>query len=80
TLARALLAAAALVESGELAEAVRHRYDRWSGDLGRAIDGGEVTLADLHERLLADDPGAEPVSGGQEALETVVNRHIDRAR
>ena len=80
TLARALLAAASLVESGELADAVADRYAAWSSDLGRAIDAGDHTLADLHDLVLAEDVDSAPPSGRQEALETVVNRHLERAR
>jgi xylose isomerase len=79
TLARALLAAASLVESGELADAVAHRYDGWSGELGQSIDAGDQTLGRLRDRVLADDGDPAPISGRQEALETVVNRHIERA-
>jgi xylose isomerase len=80
TLARSLLAAASLVESGELADAVAGRYGAWSSDLGRAIDAGDHTLADLHALVTGEDTDAAPPSGRQEALETVVNRHLERVR
>jgi xylose isomerase len=80
TLARALLVAASLLESDDLEGPRRERYAGWQGELGRAIGGGERSLEDL--RHLVADRAIEPtpVSGRQEQLENVVNRHIERAR
>jgi xylose isomerase len=80
TLSRALLAAASLVESDDLESRRRHRYAGWDGDLGAAISAGQVTMPDLRDRVLADDIDPSPVSGRQELLEGIVNRHIERAR
>jgi xylose isomerase len=80
TLAKALLAAAELLESGALADEVAHRYARWEGPLGRSILDGEVDLAALRALVQRDDLDPPPVSGGQERLENRVNRAIDRAR
>jgi xylose isomerase len=79
TLARALLAAAAIIEGGELDANRTARYAGWGGDLGQDILGGAADLAALHARAL--DRG-EPtrVSGGQERLEYLVNRYIARVR
>lgn len=79
TMARALLAAASIVESGELDRRRDQRYAGWDDALGRSILDGSSSLGDLHERAL--DRG-EPTraSGSQEALENLVARHIDRAR
>ncbi len=80
TLARALLAAVSLLESGEL-EAFRHdRYAAWDGPLGAAILDGGRSLADLHRLVLDDDLDPRPASGRQELLERVVNRHVEQAR
>ena len=60
TLARALLVAADIVERGELAALKDRRYAGWDGELGSAILGGSVSLADL-EAQVADgriDPRA----------------------
>jgi xylose isomerase len=79
TLARALLAAASILESGELDAALEQRYAGWDGELGRSILDGTATLASLHERGAgAGEPGR--ASGRQEALENLVARHIARAR
>jgi xylose isomerase len=80
TLARSLLVASSLLESGELEEPRRERYAGWRGELGAAISSGDRTLEDLR-RLVLDRPlDPAPASGRQERLENVVNRHIERAR
>jgi xylose isomerase len=79
TMARALLTASSIIESGELHRRRERRYAGWDGALGRSILDGSTSLADLHERALGQ---GEPtrVSGHQEALENLVARHIERAR
>ena len=82
TLARALLVAADIVERGELAALKDGRYAGWDGELGSAILGGSVSLADLEAQVA--DGRIDPVrsSGGQERLENLVNQRIwavDRA-
>ncbi len=76
TLARALLAAADLVQDGELARLKAARYAGWDGELGRAILGGGVTLADLEARVADGSLDPRPASGGQERLENIVNERI----
>jgi xylose isomerase len=76
TLARALLAAAALIEDGELAERKDGRYSGWDGELGTAILGGSLSLADLEARVADGSSTTRRTSGSQEALENVVNRAI----
>ena len=80
TMARALLAAASLLESGELADRRADRYAGWDGPLGTRILDGGATLADLHRLVLDGDLDPRPVSGRQELLENLVNRHVERAR
>jgi xylose isomerase len=76
TLAKALLVAADMVEDGTLASMVEERYAGWSGDLGAAILAGQLSLADLADRVEAADIDPSPVSGHQELYENVVNRHL----
>ncbi len=76
TIARALLAAADLVERGELAANVEARYAGWDGELGQSILGGEATLADLEARVAAGEVNPVRHSGGQERLENMVNRSV----
>jgi len=82
TLARALLAAANMLEQGTLAGMLEARYAGWKEDLGTAILGGTVTLADLAAKVESGEIDPQPVSGRQELLESVVNQAIwsvDRA-
>jgi xylose isomerase len=79
TMARALLAAASILEGGELEEFRRARYAGWESPLGRSILDGTATLADLHARAL-DQGEPQRVSGQQERLEHLVARHIERVR
>ncbi len=79
TMARALLAAASILESGELDAAHDRRYAAWDGDLGRSILDGSATLGSLHDRAVGTgEPGR--ASGRQEALENLVARHVAHAR
>ena len=80
TLARALLVAADMVETGTLDAMLEERYAGWSGPLGASILAGEVSLADLADRGRGrrDRPAAR--SGRQELLENIVNGHIWKVR
>ncbi len=75
-LAQALLAAAAMIEDGSLQKMRDERYAGWDGDLGSAILGGSMSLAELERRV--GDGEISPVrrSGHQEMLENVVNRAV----
>jgi xylose isomerase len=79
-LARALLAAADIVEAGTLQSMRDERYAGWSGELGQAILGGSVSLADLEDRVHAGEIDPQPRSGRQERLENVVNEFLWRSR
>jgi xylose isomerase len=76
TLARALLAAASIIDDGELA---RHRDERYAG-WANADDilSADATLQSLHDSQLAASTEPTTVSGRQEALENLVARHIER--
>ena len=74
TLARALLVAADLVESGKLAELKDARYAGWDTELGKGILGGSLSLADLEAKVADGSIDPRPVSGRQELLENVVNQ------
>jgi xylose isomerase len=76
TLARALVVAADMIEDGGLDGAREARYAGWSGPLGRSILDGQETLASLEAKVASGEIDPRPVSGGQERLENVVNRHI----
>lgn len=76
TIARALLAAADLIENETLASAKRQRYSGWSTDLGQRILSGGETLETLTERVISTDLQPQLASGRQELLENRVNRAI----
>ena len=78
TMARSLLAAAHLLDEGELSGFTDERYRGWREDFGQSIRNGEQTLASLRDRQVGR---AEPVrrSGRQERLENLVARAIERA-
>lgn len=74
-LARGLLAAADIIESGELDRFVQDRYAGWEGELGRWIHKG-ASLEAISERVVADGIDPKPRSGRQEWLENLFNRHL----
>ncbi len=76
SLARALLAAAHLVEERPLAEFVEQRYAGWDGVLGRDILEGRKSLSDLSADVLAKGLEPEPRSGRQELLENLLSRYV----
>ena len=76
TLARALLVAADMVESGVLSKVREERYADWAGDLGSAILGGELSLPDLERRVTDEGIDPSPRSGRQELVENLVNQRI----
>jgi len=75
TIARALLAAADIVTEGALEKLKQKRYEGWSGELGKRITSGELSLARLAD--LATEKGLNPAprSGKQELAESIIARH-----
>lgn len=74
--ARAFLAAADMLDAGVLTAPLAERYGGWAGSEGRAILGGQRSLADLADRALASGLDPQPRSGRQEYLESLVNRYV----
>jgi xylose isomerase len=74
--ARALLAAAAIIEQGHLAQAVQQRYSGWQRPWGQDILAGKVSLQALSDHVLEADRDVAPVSGRQEYLENLLNRYL----
>ena len=73
--ARALKAAAVLLEGGELEAARAKRYAGWDRPAAKAmLKGG--TLEGIHARVLADTLNPVPQSGRQERLENLWNRAL----
>lgn len=78
TLAKSLLIAQAMIDNGDLADAVEQRYAGWTGELGSAITAGDHGLASLSDHVLSTGLNPSAVSGRQEELENIVNRSIER--
>lgn len=76
TLAQAMRIAADPIEDGDLAARKDRRYAGWDGELGTAILGGTMRLADLETWVTDGSIAPRPASGGQEALEKLVDRAI----
>jgi xylose isomerase len=74
TCARALKAAAALMESGEMEAAVSARYAGWKDPKAQAmLKGG---LEDAAARVIGEGIEPQPKSGRQERLENLWNRYV----
>jgi xylose isomerase len=79
TMARALLAAHAMIDDQVLSHAIEQRYAGWQGELGTGIMAGDASLESLRDHVrISVEP--ETVSGRQEMLENTVARYVDRAR
>ena len=74
--ARALMAAADMIQDDLLQAAKDARYAGWRGALGKGILGGALSLADIADKVVVGGIDPQPVSGRQEALENVVNRYV----
>ena len=74
--ARAFLAAADMHDAGALSAPLAARYTGWAGAEGRAILGGQRSLADLADRAQSPGFDPQPRSGRQEYLESLVNRYV----
>ncbi|USI75021.1 xylose isomerase [Sphingomonas morindae] len=79
-IARALLAAAAIIEDGRIDAARAERYAGWDGEIGRAITGEGASLAAIADLAVAHDIAPAHVSGHQERLENLINRFVYSAR
>jgi xylose isomerase len=76
TLARALLAADALLDAGDLERNRAERYAGWDDGIGAEMLGGGLSLPEIEGRVVDGGIEPAPVSGGQERLENLVNQRI----
>jgi xylose isomerase len=74
-LARGLIAAADILDSGEIDGFVAQRYAGWQGDLGKWMMK-DASLDSIADRAVKDGLDPQPKSGRQEWLENVLNRHL----
>ncbi len=75
-LARALLVADKLLSDGKLQAFVDLRYAGWREGLGKEIMDGQLSLAEIAERVDAKSINPKPRSGRQEMLENLVSRYL----
>ena len=76
TCAQALLAAAAMHESGDLSALVDERYAGWNSEVAQAMLSKESSLESIAERVEREGIDPQPKSGRQEYCENLVNRFI----
>jgi len=77
TLARALLAAADIIEKGEIAAFKAKRYEGWTNsDLGKMMLSEGASLESIANAAAARKDAPDHASGQQEYLENLVNRSI----
>ncbi len=72
-MARALLAAAAIIEDGDLDGFVEARYSGWQDEFGSKVLKGELPLDQVADYAVFNDLEPKPVSGRQEHLENLIN-------
>jgi xylose isomerase len=75
-LARALKAAAAILEDGTLEKAREARYAGWSDKEAKAMLSGKRSLDQIAARVEKQNINPQPVSGQQEYLENLINRFV----
>ena len=76
TFARGLKIAHAIIADGRLAAFVKDRYRSWDGELGRRIESGQASFADLEAYILPKGEAARNASGRQEMLENLINEFL----
>ena len=74
--ARALKAAAKMIEDNVWGKYVEERYAGWNSAEAKAMLAGKRSLAEIAGRVEKDGINPKPRSGGQEYLENVINRYV----
>lgn len=74
--ARGLRIAAQIRKDGVLKDIVKHRYRSWDSGIGRKVERGEVTFADLEAYMLKKGQPAANDSGRQEMIENIINWYL----
>ena len=75
-LARALLAAADLIERGDIESFKEKRYGGWTSGLGQSMLADGATLESIADTAASQNLNGSHASGHQEHLENLVNRSI----
>jgi len=74
--ARGLKVAHAIRADGRFADFIKDRYASWDGELGRRVEAGSASFADLEAYILPKGDAARNASGRQEMLENLFNDFI----
>jgi xylose isomerase len=74
--ARGLKIAHAIIEDGRLDAFVADRYKSWTSDLGKKVESGKASFADLEAYTLQNGEVTSNFSGRQEMLENLINEFI----
>lgn len=75
-LARALQAAADLIERGRIADMKKQRYSGWDGALGQEMMSGNASLSSIADKAAKEGLNGSHSSGRQEFLENLINQSI----
>ena len=75
TFARALKIADQIIQDGRLDELMRLRYASWDSDLGRSIEAGHTSMAELEDHALKTNVQSID-SGRQELIENLLNGYF----
>ena len=75
TFARALKIADQIIQDGRLDELMRLRYASWDSDLGRSIEAGNASMAELEAHALKTNVQSID-SGRQELIENLLNGYF----
>ena len=74
--ARGARIAAAIRKDGVLDDFVQNRYGSWDAGIGKQIEDGSVTFADLEQYMLEKGESAANESGRQEWTENLINDYL----
>jgi len=74
--ARAFRAAAKIIKDGRYDGLLANRYSGWERPEAQAMLNGQMSLAEIEAKALADDLNPQPRSGRQEEIENLLMRSI----
>src|SRR5262249_53991870 len=74
--ARGLKIAAKLRADGVLKDFVKNRYKTYDSGIGKRIEEGQATFAELETYMLGKGEAAPSESGRQELLENIINDYL----
>jgi xylose isomerase len=74
--ARGTKVAAALRKDGVLDQFVAKRYRSWDEGIGKQVESGKASFADLEKYMLEKGEAAPNESGRQEMLENIINDYL----